>query len=148
MYTYMYMYIYSTCSPYNTHIMHTHVHVHPYMYMYNMDTMSPPPRRTADNETLLVLAIRHQLHTVVDKLCDMGADLSISDRKGNSPLWVALRSRQDTCAQKLVSSGQPRNILYTCTCIHDVGLFTCDCLCMCMHALCKVHVHVHYSCHV
>ena len=59
--------------------------------------------RTADNETLLLLAIRHQLHSVVDKLCGMGADLSVSDRKGNSPLWVALRSRQETCAEKLVS---------------------------------------------
>lgn len=59
--------------------------------------------RTAENETLLLLAIRHQLHSVVDRLCSMGADLSVSDRKGNSPLWVALRSRQETCAAKLVS---------------------------------------------
>ena len=59
--------------------------------------------RTADDETLLLLGIRHQLHEVVERLCGMGADLSVSDCKGNSPLWVALRSRQYTCAEKLVS---------------------------------------------
>ena len=98
--------------------------LHVYMYIYHVNAMyvsmyfhylcpcnhvcdnyqwSLPTFRTADNETLLLLAIRHQLHPVVDKLCDMGADLSICDCKGNSPLWVALRSRQEACAAKLVN---------------------------------------------
>ena len=55
-----------------------------------------------------MLAIRHQLHQVVERLCGMGADLSVSDRRGNSPLWVALRSRQETCAEKLVSEAPIR----------------------------------------
>ena len=64
-------------------------------------------RRTPQNETLLLIAIRHQLEKVADKLCEMGVDLSMADTQGNSPLWVALRSRQETIATKLV---------YTCTC--------------------------------
>ena len=39
----------------------------------------------------------------MDHLCEvLGADLSIIDGKGNSPLWVALRSRQESIASKLV----------------------------------------------
>ena len=62
--------------------------------------------RTPQNETLLLIAIRHQLEKVADKLCEMGVDLSMADTQGNSPLWVALRSRQETIATKLV-----------CTCV-------------------------------
>ena len=58
--------------------------------------------RTPQNETLLLIAIRHQLEKVADKLCEMGVDLSMADTQGNSPLWVALRSRQETIATKLV----------------------------------------------
>ena len=65
-----------------------------------------PQYRTADNETLLHLSIRHQLDVVVDRLCAMGADLSANDKKGNSPLWMALRSRQESCASKLVREEQ------------------------------------------
>ena len=60
------------------------------------------PYRTPQNETLLLIAIRHQLEKVADKLCEMGVDLSMADTQGNSPLWVALRSRQETIATKLV----------------------------------------------
>ena len=59
--------------------------------------------RTPENETHLLIAIRHQLERVADKLCEMGIDLSAADTQGNSPLWVALRSRQETIATKLVS---------------------------------------------
>ena len=62
--------------------------------------------RTPQNETLLLIAIRHQLEKVADKLCEMGVDLSMADTQGNSPLWVALRSRQETIATKLVCTIQ------------------------------------------
>lgn len=58
--------------------------------------------RTPQNETQLLIAIRHRLEDVADRLCEMGVDLSMADTQGNSPLWVALRSRQETIATKLV----------------------------------------------
>ena len=58
--------------------------------------------RTSQNETLLLVAIRHQLESVADRLCDLGAEVGVVDSSGNSPLWVALRSRQETIASKLV----------------------------------------------
>ena len=58
--------------------------------------------RTAQNETMLLLAIRHQLEPVADRLCDLGAEVGVADSSGNSPLWVALRSRQKSIAAKLV----------------------------------------------
>ena len=58
--------------------------------------------RTPQNETHLLIAIRHRLEDVADRLCEMGVDLSMADTQGNSPLWVALRSRQETIATKLV----------------------------------------------
>lgn len=60
--------------------------------------------RTAQNETLLLVAIRHQLEPVADRLCDLGAEVGVSDASGNSPLWVALRSRQESVAAKLVGT--------------------------------------------
>lgn len=37
----------------------------------------------------------------------MGVDLTVTDHQGNSPLWVALRSRQESIASNLVSTDQP-----------------------------------------
>ena len=39
----------------------------------------------------------------MDHLCEMGVDLNTVDQEGNGPLWVALRSRQENIAAKLVS---------------------------------------------
>ena len=58
--------------------------------------------RTSNNETLLLVAIKHQLEPVADRLCDLGAEVGVADAAGNSPLWVALRSRQESIAAKLV----------------------------------------------
>ena len=61
------------------------------------------PPRTPQNENLLLLAIKHRLEAVADQLCEvLGTELSSADSKGNSPLWVALRSRQEDIASKLV----------------------------------------------
>ena len=50
------------------------------------------------------MAVKHRLEVVADQLCEvLGAELSTADSKGNSPLWVALRSRQENIATKLVS---------------------------------------------
>ncbi len=60
--------------------------------------------RTPQNESLLLLAVKHRLEVVADHLCEvLGMELSMADSKGNSPLWVALRSRQEAIATKLVS---------------------------------------------
>ena len=40
---------------------------------------------------------------MVDHLCEMGVELHTVDQEGNGPLWVALRSRQENIAAKLVS---------------------------------------------
>ena len=48
------------------------------------------------------MAIKHQLEPVADRLCDLGAEVGVADAAGNSPLWVALRSRQESIAAKLV----------------------------------------------
>lgn len=48
------------------------------------------------------MAIRHQLEEVADRLCEMGSDVGAVDVSGNSPLWVALRSRQQKIASRLV----------------------------------------------
>jgi len=62
--------------------------------------------RTPQKESLLLLAIRHKLEAVADQLCEvLGADISnvsAADSDGNTPLWVALRSRQESIASKLV----------------------------------------------
>jgi hypothetical protein len=51
-----------------------------------------------------VLSVKHKLEVVADHLCEvLGSELSLADSEGNSPLWVALRSRQETIASKLVS---------------------------------------------
>ena len=76
--------------------------------MYNI-TSPVCSVRTPQNESLLLLAIRHKLETVADKLCEMlGTDISAisaDDNSGNTPLWVALRSRQESIASKLVRFG-------------------------------------------
>ncbi len=58
--------------------------------------------RTPQNESLLILALRHQLEDVADRLCELGVDVNQADSEGNSPLWVALRSKQEAVAAKLV----------------------------------------------
>ena len=64
--------------------------------------------RTSKNETLLLVAIKHKLEPVADRLCDLGAEASVADANGNSSLWVALRSQQESIAAKLV-----RRVLYS-----------------------------------
>ena len=55
-----------------------------------------------DNESYLVLAIKHQLQSLVKCLCEKGVDLGTPDTSGNVPLWVALRSKQENIASMLV----------------------------------------------
>lgn len=63
--------------------------------------------RTPQNESLLLLAIRHKLESVADQLCELlgSAVSSVPATDGNTPLWVALRSRQESIASKLVRCG-------------------------------------------
>ena len=59
--------------------------------------------RTKENISPLMMAIRLQLEPVVDALCKRGADVNKSDGNGNTPLWVALKSRRMNIASTLVS---------------------------------------------
>ena len=59
--------------------------------------------RTPQNESFLIVSIRHRLEDVADRLCELGVDVNQADHLGNSPLWVALRSKQDAVAARLVS---------------------------------------------
>ena len=69
-------------------------------HRYNMYVFIP--YRTVDNESYLVLAIKHQLQSLVKCLCEKGVDLGTPDTNGNVPLWVALRSKQENIASMLV----------------------------------------------
>ena len=51
----------------------------------------------------LLMAIRLQLDPVVDSLCKRGADVNSGDENGNTPVWIALKSRQMDIASTLVS---------------------------------------------
>lgn len=59
--------------------------------------------RTPQNENLLVLSIRHRLEDVADRLCEMGVDVNQTDQHGDPPLWIALCSKQEAVATRLVS---------------------------------------------
>ena len=41
---------------------------------------------------------------MADRLCELGVEVNQSDQQGNSPLWVALRSKQEAIAAKLVGN--------------------------------------------
>ena len=83
-------------------------------------------RSPSNKEGLLILAIRHQLEPVADRLCEMGVDLGASDQHGNSPLWVALRSRQETIATKLVSVAlRAVNVVWPLSSGYAVGSHNC-----------------------
>lgn len=62
------------------------------------------PSRSSSVDSLLLAAIRHQLTAVVDKMCDIGIDVKAADQKGNTALWIALRSRQEAIAKQLVTT--------------------------------------------
>ncbi|CAF0854297.1 unnamed protein product [Brachionus calyciflorus] len=57
-----------------------------------------------DNLTALQLAVKRHLPLVVENLCRRGADMSVLDSEGNSPLWNALDSGQEDIASILVNS--------------------------------------------
>ena len=59
-------------------------------------------RRTKENMSPLLMAIRLQLEPVVDALCKRGVDVNSSDENGNTPIWIALKSRQMDTAATLV----------------------------------------------
>ncbi len=50
----------------------------------------------------ILMAIHLQLEPVVDALCKRGTDVNGSDENGNTPLWIALKSRQLDIAATLV----------------------------------------------
>ena len=82
---------------------------------------SPFLHRGLHGESLLILSICHQLESVVDHLCEMGVELNTVDQEGNGPLWVALRSRQENIAAKLVSK-PPRATLCACVAVLFITL--------------------------
>ena len=63
-----------------------------------------------------MLAIKHQLQSLVKCLCEKGVELGTPDTSGNVPLWVALRSKQENIASMLVCNVtiENYNVHYTC----------------------------------
>lgn len=61
--------------------------------------------RSSDNLSALQLAVKRHLPLVVENLCKRGADMSILDSNGNSPLWNALDTGQEDIASILVHNG-------------------------------------------
>lgn len=61
-------------------------------------------KSSVDNMTALQLAIKRHLPLVVENLCRRGADMSVLDPDGKSPLWNALDSGQEEIASILVNS--------------------------------------------
>lgn len=102
--------------------------------MFLLENGADYKKRTPQNESLLLLAVKHKLEVVADHLCEvLGAELSSADSKGNSPLWVALRSRQENIASKLVvhgcdpnawhkaANGTTMNLLHKAIVLHDTA---------------------------
>lgn len=58
--------------------------------------------RTQEGQTALQLAISNQLPLVVDAICTRGADMSVTDEKGDPPLWLALEKGLEDIASTLV----------------------------------------------
>jgi ankyrin repeat protein len=69
-------------------------------------------RSSESNLTALQLAIKRHLPLVVENLCKRGADMSVLDSEGNSPLWNALDSGQEDIASILVTYLNKININY------------------------------------
>ncbi len=61
-------------------------------------------RSTDDNLTALQLAVKRHLPLVVENLCKRGANMSMLDSNGNSPLWTALDTGQEDIASILVAN--------------------------------------------
>jgi ankyrin repeat protein len=61
-------------------------------------------RSTDENLTALQLAVKRHLPLVVENLCKRGANMSILDSEGNSPLWTALDTGQEDIASILVAN--------------------------------------------
>lgn len=61
-------------------------------------------KSSVDNLSALQLAIKRHLPLVVENLCRRGANMSVLDTEGNSPLWNALDSGQEEIASILVNS--------------------------------------------
>lgn len=93
-----------------------------------------PNNRTVDNESYLVLAIKHQLQSLVKCLCEKGVELGTPDTSGNVPLWVALRSKQENIASMLVCNVAIENHIYVHTCVYCCIVNICD----------PIHTHVLY----
>lgn len=58
--------------------------------------------RTQEGATALQLAISNQLPLVVDAICTRGADMSVVDDSGDTPLWLALDNSLEDIASTLV----------------------------------------------
>ena len=57
-----------------------------------------------EGDLSLSAAVKHRLPAVVQALVQSGLDVNTPDKRGDPPLWVSLRSKQDDIASLLVSS--------------------------------------------
>lgn len=68
--------------------------------------------RTQEGQTALQLAIGNQLPLVVDAICTRGADMSVTNEKGDPPLWLALENGLEDIASTLVRGEGKKEIVY------------------------------------
>ena len=61
-------------------------------------------RSSEEKLSALQLAVKRHLPLVVENLCKRGAEMSVLDSEGNSPLWTALDTGQEDIASILVSN--------------------------------------------
>ena len=57
-----------------------------------------------EGDLSLSAAVKHRLPGVVQALVQSGLDVNTPDKRGDPPLWVSLRSKQDDIASLLISS--------------------------------------------
>ena len=78
-------------------------------------------------------------------MCDIGIDVKVADDRGNTALWIALRSRQEAVAKKLVTKAVVMCVLVVRGCWWHVGWFdqgTCSVLIYVGYVYIHIHVHV------
>lgn len=74
------------------------------LFLLDQPNVDINKKSSVDNLTALQLAVRRHLPLVVENLCKRGAQMSVLDAEGNSPLWTALDTGQEDIASILVAN--------------------------------------------
>lgn len=74
------------------------------LFLLDQNGVDINAKSSVDNLTALQLAVKRHLPLVVENLCKRGANMSVLDIDGNSPLWTALDTGQEDIATILVAN--------------------------------------------